>query len=287
MPRTLLNLQTITPMFLRGSDNEQLELRTPPFKALFRYWWRAVQDPAGLIQLRDAEAHHFGSTNRRAPFSIRIPRTVELREGEYRLLPHRPHMDPVPAYEMGQEFTLCLMTEDAASATTYEQIAKLSFLLGGLGNRSRRGFGSICDVNWNFANVTDLRDEVLITLNGVAGAVRFRINPRFAINGTTVEIIESTIAHFPSYPVIWRIYFGGGANDIDELLEDLGWATHHHSHDALGGISPRMASPIHIRIQKVNNQFVPIVTQLNSVFPGPRPHDYERRQLDFIAAIIT
>lgn len=44
MLRTILNLETVTPMFLHGHDNKILELRPPPFKALFRYWWRAVSN---------------------------------------------------------------------------------------------------------------------------------------------------------------------------------------------------------------------------------------------------
>ena len=287
MHQTLLDLKTVTPMFLRGSDNEQLELRPPPFKALFRYWWRAAQGFTRARNLRDAESDQFGSTDGKSPFSIRIPGTIRPEETPYRLLPHHPNMDPVPAYEKEQPFCLELITTDAAAATPYEQIAKLSFLLGGVGTRSRRGFGSIRDTNWNFADVNDLRNEILNTLNGVAGAVRFQINTHI-INGTTVQIIESTVAHFPNYPVIWRIYFGGPVNDVDSLLENIGWATHNHSHQALGDINPRMASPIHVRIQKVGNQFVPIVTQLNSVFPSTLvPHSHVPEQQNFINAVMT
>ena len=294
MHETSLNLETVTPMFLRGFDNEQLELRPPPFKALFRYWWRTVQDYTVRTDLRDAEGGLFGNTNGRAPFSIRIPmgqlRGGELKKGNYRLLPHKS-MEPTLAYEKEQPFCLKLITRDAASAILYEEIAKLSFLLGGVGNRSRRGFGSICDVNWNFANVNDLRLEVCNTLNGVSGVARFRINPHFPIGGGAVQIIESTIPHanFPCYPVIWRIYFGNPANDVGALLRNIGLATHHYSDPALGDFAPRMASPIHVRVQKVNNQFVPIVTQLNSVFPITSLHDprtYQQKQLDFINAII-
>ena len=62
MKMTLLNLETVTPMFLHGSDNDNLELRPPPFKALFRYWWRTVQD-CEADSLRDNEAKLFGNAN--------------------------------------------------------------------------------------------------------------------------------------------------------------------------------------------------------------------------------
>ena len=44
MQKTKLELETVTPMFLHGYNNRILELRPPPFKSLFRYWWRTVQD---------------------------------------------------------------------------------------------------------------------------------------------------------------------------------------------------------------------------------------------------
>ena len=233
MARTQLNLETVTPMFLHGYDTGKLELRPPPFKAMFRYWWRAVQNPTGSRDLLEDEARKFGSTDGRAPFSIRIPgeqiEKLSRNPGEYSLLPHRTNMDPVPAYGMEQAFCLELITKDVAATTTYTQIAKLGFLLGGIGNRSRRGFGSIRDTGWNFTNVSGLQTEILNTLNAVAGtaanAPRFQINGSFSINGQTVQIIESTIASLPKYPVIWRIYFGEPMSDINQLLTNIGQTT--------------------------------------------------------------
>ena len=57
MNSTQLNLETVTPMFLHGHDTV-LELRPPPFKALFRYWWRTVQD-CDWRSLQKAEADLF------------------------------------------------------------------------------------------------------------------------------------------------------------------------------------------------------------------------------------
>jgi CRISPR-associated protein Cmr1 len=280
MTSTQLNLETVTPMFLRGYDNRTLELRPPPFKALFRYWWRTVQD-CDWKSLQEAEGDLFGSTKGKAPFSIRIPGTTNLNPTQYKALPHKPDNDRrsiMDAYEGGQSFDLCLITKSESDACLCKQIAKLGFLLGGVGNRSRRGFGSIRSQDWNSPDVTNLRQEILKTLNDVAGVNQFQIKD---------HIIKSTLANFPDYPVIRGIFFGTPTGNIDSLLREIGQATHNHNDDALGGINPRMASPIHVRIQKVGDQFVPIVTQLNSVFPGTAPHNYEQKQQDFINAVIT
>ena len=270
MIKTQLNLETVTPMFLHGAN--KIELRPPAFKALFRYWWRTVQD-CNADSLRDAEAKLFGSTKSKAPFSIRISSEMNLISTKYKPLPHRSDNRGFTrdAYNGGQSFDLYLITKDEDDSI-YRQIAKLGFLLGGVGNRSRRGFGSIQQKGWNFKNIFDLRNEILATLNAVACVDRFRIS------GPT---IESTLTHFPKYPVIQRIYFGKSTSDVDSLLRKIGRATHDHKDDALGYAKRqrRLASPIHVRIQKVSDEYVPVITQLHSTYLGPK-------QDKFINAII-
>jgi CRISPR-associated protein Cmr1 len=248
-----LRLETVTPLFLHGADNETLDgLRPPPFKALFRYWWRAVQGPSDLDGLREAEAELFGATSRRSPLLIRIPGGVSLSQvDDYQPLPHRPGGFVRQAYSPGQSF---LMKLSAPELAFYTRIAKIGFLLGGVGNRSRRGFGSIRDQSWNFATLDDLRSEVLQTLDGLASG-------RFSETG---GIIKSNRRNFPNYPVIQKIYFGRLTNNVDGLLRRIGQATHDYANPALGSASPRMASPIHVRVQKIGDAVVPIVTQLSS-----------------------
>ena len=275
MANAQLKLETVTPMFLRGADNNSLELRPPAFKALFRYWWRAAIVETNLDTLRETEGDLFGSTKGRSPLSIRIRGGVVPQSDEYAPLPHKANFQN-QAYKPNEQFNLTLT---APVLSEYEKIVTLGFLLGGIGNRSRRGFGSIRDQNWNFQDIDALRNEVYQTLNHISPG-GFRQSHGRIDKDPTVSI--------PDYPVILNIYFGNTLSDsTDKLLRKIGKATHNYQHEALGGINPRMASPIHVRIQKVSTQFVPIVTQLHSVFPDTVPNDYEQKQLDFINAIIT
>ena len=212
-------------MFLRGSDNRTPELRPPPFKSLFRYWWRTVQD-CRENSLRRNEADWFGSTDGKAPFSIRIPGTAHLgKPSKVNPLPHKSGAG-IDAFDIGKPFQLYLITKTEADATYYQQIAKLGFLLGGIGARSRRGFGSIRETNWTFSNIPCLQNDILKTLNAVAKVDRFQINESFRINGRAVDIIESKPRnHFPpEFPVIRRIFFGKLTGNLDYLLEDIGHA---------------------------------------------------------------
>ena len=273
---TQLRLETVTPMFLRGSDNESPELRPPAFKALFRYWWRAAVAERDADNLRERESCLFGNTKKRSPLSVRISGTVPLQSGVYSPLPHRHG-----------GFTSQSLSDLTANLTSHSPPHNLA-------NTKKSPNSVFCSAvsviahgadlaqfvpsDWNFIDVTNLRQEILKTLNDVAGVNQFQING---------QIIESTLTNFPDYPVIRGIFFGTPTDNVDDLLRQIGQATHNHSDDALGGINPRMASPIHVRIQKVGDQFVPIVTQLNSVFPpGTAPHNYEQKQQNFINAVI-
>jgi CRISPR-associated protein Cmr1 len=296
MTSTQLNLETVTPMFLRGYDNTTLELRPPPFKALFRYWWRATQDQTNVRNLFNAEGALFGNASqksRKSPLLMRLSVSQELKD-KYQPLPHHtggwdcvncpPDEKPCrknysnEAYCPGEQFTITLT---AHNLDCYKKIAKLGVLLGGVGNRSRRGFGSLRYQDWSFQNVKEIQQEVYQTLDGISPG-RFQDNPG--------KILVDPIIRLPDYPVIKAVHFGDTlSNNVNDLLRRIGQATHDHSDKALGYAErqKRMASPLHVRIQKVEDQFVPIVTQLNSVFPESPPHNYEQKQQNFIDAVIT
>lgn len=271
-----LNLETVTPMFLHGYHNEKLELRPPPFKSLFRYWWRAAVGEVNKDNLYEQETRLFGNTKRRSPLSVRISGQVSLPTANYTPPPHRQGSFEREAYRPSSTFSLTFV---APQLDQYEKIAEISFLLGGVGNRSRRGFGSIRYQDWSFQNVGELQQSVYQTLIGISPG-------QFQNNDSEIQV-DPTIS-IPAYPVIQAIYFGVNLwPDVDGLLRKIGKATHDHNDKALGDINPRMASPIHVRIQKIGDQFVPIVTQLNSVFPGAPPRDYKQKQRCFVDAIIA
>jgi len=69
-------LETITPMFLSGADGKNAELRPPSIKGLMRFWWRAVRGLEDIEQLREEESEIFGGGGdkaKKSSFSIKIP----------------------------------------------------------------------------------------------------------------------------------------------------------------------------------------------------------------------
>ena len=279
MPKANLELETVTPMFLHGPHNDTLELRPPPFKALFRYWWRATVGEVDENILREREGGLFGNTKKRSPILVRILEPVPpLSTADRPPLPQNPSFVR-KAYLPNGSFKLTLT---ALRLSQYEKIAEISFLLGGVGNRSRRGFGSIrYQHGWNFGNVTDLQDKVYQTLDVI-------VPGRFHQSGNIIQVGSTTL---PAYPVIKAVYFGQNLwNNVDSLLRRIGQVTsdeRSNGNDAVGSADPRMASPLIVRVHRINNEFVPIVTQLNSIFPESVPYRYENKQADFINAIFA
>ena len=245
-----IHLEMLTPMFLHGADNETLELRSPAFKGLFRYWWRATQDEPEQNKLYKREGVLFGDTTHRSPLVVRIMGAPRLTIGSYAPLPHRAGSFTREAYLPSSQFALTLICRDF---DIYQPIIRISFLLGGVGNRSRRGFGSLHERGGGVQNRDELGRYILESLEWLRPGT-------FAWHEDT---IVSTLAH-PGYPVIKKIEIGQSWSDPHALLKHIGQATHHHAGRDLGGVNPRQASPLHVHVHKVNNSYVPIVTQMHS-----------------------
>lgn len=170
--------RVVTPMFLSGSDRNHAELRLPSFKGALRFWWRALSAEYfdnDLQKLRAAEDTLFGSTRTGASrvrmriVSCDTVRTVEkgeiLRDGNdvigegARYLGYgvmEAFASKKRETKAGQLLRACLQSPlsfevelTCRGLLTENQRASLLNalkalgLMGGLGTRSRRGYGSI------------------------------------------------------------------------------------------------------------------------------------------------
>ncbi len=71
--------ETITPMFLAGADGKTPELRPPSIKAAMRFWWRAMNGNLSLEELKKKESEIFGGSGEnegRSRFSIRVQQNI-------------------------------------------------------------------------------------------------------------------------------------------------------------------------------------------------------------------
>jgi CRISPR-associated protein Cmr1 len=139
----------ITPLFLAGADGWTPELRPPSIRGGLRFWLRALLGGTigdDLSSIKQTEAAVFGNTDAASAAVIRVSPSGELRCSRYRPLLHSSSRTFVfEGWDPDQFFTLYMSTR--AGVPTLPDSAAASLLLmvslGGLGRRSRRGFGSL------------------------------------------------------------------------------------------------------------------------------------------------
>ena len=178
----------VTPMFIGDAEQKAVDVRPPSFKGALRFWWRALQwgkirkdyqtDAEALRELHKQEGRLFGMAandkNKKAGqslFMLEIRaqpiKTDKLITGwptgafgsgymGYGLTGTKdtPHRGGLPENQL---FELNLWFKPEATDAEIQSIREsleIFGLLGGLGSRSRRGFGSIA--------LENLKDETII-----------------------------------------------------------------------------------------------------------------------------
>lgn len=174
MNKLSVNMKLATPAFVGGADQSKAELRAASLRGLLRFWWRAIQPPMTPTELREKESKLFGSTDTgQSSFLARIT------EDKSRLLPTGTSVNNGIGYlgygiaeykaqqgvqtvrdalDAGGEFTLQFLFKKGYEAGKDELLDALWCLthLGGIGSRSRRGFGSAMVASVEGADFPDL-----------------------------------------------------------------------------------------------------------------------------------
>lgn len=175
------NYRVVTPMFCGGAE-QQAEFRLASFKGVLRFWWRAlewcrIQD---LTQLHREEAALFGSSDGgqagflmrldQETFGAAIPKKTQLKDGPS-LVGHGTRylgygaieaygsarqQPPTKDAELKREcfpagvtIAMSLRFKSGKLGVTNEQqlqierALKIAGLLGGVGGKSRKGYGSL------------------------------------------------------------------------------------------------------------------------------------------------
>lgn len=155
-----------TPLFMSGADQEQAELRVSSIKGAIRFWWRTLMysqftgntPEEKIAAMKAMEDKLFGSTRVQSKilFSLHdetVPPVRDLPEAKnktasalgmrylgYGVL----ETDGTPNRDFikNGKFTLRLLSKEPIEESIINAI-KIFGLIGGLGSRSRKGYGSI------------------------------------------------------------------------------------------------------------------------------------------------
>ena len=170
-------LEVTTPMALAGADQQRAELRPNTFKNMLRWWWRAGH---GRLN-RPKEARLFGdveteeASGRASSFRLRLypPGNLDARtrlfiQDNYsnleglQYLGHyldAPSSDPRSVIKPGTEFGMKIIFSDWFDKNHRRELWASLWLLvwfGGLGARTRRGFGGLRVVDADSTGKLDL-----------------------------------------------------------------------------------------------------------------------------------
>jgi len=276
--------ETITPMFLSGADGSTPELRPPSIKGALRFWWRAMNGHLSLTDLKKQEAEIFGGTDEKSGRSkvlVRMLNNLEYNKNtdEAVMLPHKlnkksPAFIPIKEREFIIELRL-LQNEVRFNSKVIMNQTKIMNLfviicsLGGLGKRSRRGFGSI---RIKEIHIDKIKKEGFRMPETLKQIHNYLDSSYFTLNANDIS------TNFrKSYPCIQKIEIGNKTINTLEISK----ATHKikgqddkkakdddrykRQYAFAMGNGGRFASPIYTNLLEVGTETKAIITTLNTI----------------------
>jgi CRISPR-associated protein Cmr1 len=253
--------------FIRGSDNETNalpELRGPSFRGPLRFWLRAVTGGVigdlNLDGLHKIESALFGSTELGSAIRVELRPIGNMQTARYPLLPHHDQAIRT-AFRPGNSFSIKLSETRPTKDTVWQaanSILKLMITFGGVGNRSRRGYGAmhleqIASLEaWNLQTKT-ISQEAIESINNLA----------LDLN---VPILTSLPAGPCKYPCINRLGKIRLLNHSSDVAQDeVKWFMEqvHNQHTRTSDIrwlgygmgGSRQASPLIAKPVKINDAY--------------------------------
>ena len=243
--------RVVTPLFMSGSDKSQAELRVPSIKGVLRFWWRALAlgRLGSVSRVRDEESHIFGSAGRDVG-QAKVHLSLKLDEniGQYKdpilkyangepVGPGARYLgygvvEAVPSRKRntkeGQILRSCLKypfdgtlnllfrngtIDDDVENVTSALIAM--GLFGGLGSRSRKGYGSF--------NLLELKlgDEILFRMPNDVEDLKLKIGSFFRDYNIKAY---SGLPPYTAYSDLTRVDIVEKGSDPLRLLNTVGEA---------------------------------------------------------------
>jgi CRISPR type III-B/RAMP module RAMP protein Cmr1 len=255
MRQITFNLKNYTPLLLHGADAvNDVELRPPSMRGLMRYWFRASLGGAigdkSITSLYDLESKLFGNTNGSGAISTKI-RVTNQEKGKVSLLPHKS--GPIRYAFKECSFDVILSAPRPISDQLWQagiNSLLLAITLGGLGQRSRRGYGSLAIQSVSQPNVkyfnpskyTEIENQLQTIIQGVMDNA---IELAKSENIQPVDL-PTGIPAFPCASKVAKIWLGpeDKGTPIDRIKDFM---SRINELPELGGGNPRHASPLWVK----------------------------------------
>lgn len=170
------DVEFVTPCFLGGADGNA-EIRTAPFKAGIRYWWRILYGAkyAAVEKLIETESNIFGSTEKKSLLDVIVltsphkdsftektgfpkGRRIDVEHqgrsmkvnildylayGKYEYVRGLGNVYNTTYLKAGTKITVRIIIKNNEHISEIKDAVKMFFMWGGVGSKSRNGFGSM------------------------------------------------------------------------------------------------------------------------------------------------
>ncbi|MCL1990461.1 MAG: type III-B CRISPR module RAMP protein Cmr1 [Defluviitaleaceae bacterium] len=289
--------KVITPIFSYGADQKTPEIRPASIKGMMRYMWRIAQSLISSDELLKKESELFGDAQKHVS-PIRLAIVSKALKGESTsFLFHKNKFNkdailPQNKQKQVNTFTLRMSlrfkSESSKNMHFYESLLELSFMLMGLGQRSRKGRGRAQIFSNEKLSSDEIKTKILNHLNVIAEERSYELDGKIIKSQFNFKNINR--------PVIEKVQFGklrttkqkngtwdwkGFLKSVDDALHkikvlkdsrgnslkskvknDKGWKF------ATGDASPRFASSIIVGVADTKEGLLPIYTFVKPVVDG-------------------
>lgn len=240
-----------TPMFLGSTDNETAEIRPPSFKGILRFWFRALalsEFNGDISEVERVEDILFGTTRngnqRKALYSLKISKnSVKFKEKEgeekntgiiylgYGLNKYIKKEGVVKYIRSSIEpqnlIEILLIENKGIKTQISDKDLKVGFnllikslkclgIFGGLGSRTRRGFGSLTLVNLKNKGIDILDDDYCSSIDKLKKEIK-ELLAKSIEYGDEIDNIEYTF-----FSKFTKIVITKEFNDPMRLLNEIG-----------------------------------------------------------------
>lgn len=251
-----VDLVVLTDMQMHRTRGQR-EFRVPSVRGVMNYWWRAVQYNTHWSNMLSKSVAIFGGTAKKEK--------EKGRKSSVAMSYSSSKPNPVDA---GDHIQLRMMkTTSPADLNRFCDILHLAVCLGGFGNRSRRGSGSLQFVEDQWSAPEDFLQTVEELIRRIAPTNSVKITRKKS--GLFLESFKPSF--HPTIQSVWVSPTGHSTNSqaLQALTTASKRANPSNSFQYLGNISrkngnskSRVASPLHGTVCKINGRYHVVVTEV-------------------------
>ncbi len=285
-----VEIETLTPLFLAGADPRGTpELRAASVRGALRYWLRAllggVLGDRDLDALKGREAEVFGSTSCASSVVVRLEAKGELPTGSFQPLLHNPRKRfPLLGIKPGATLSLSLEARPPAVQVPDPAFAALLvfLLLGGLGKRSRRGFGSLAlrsaeeGFPWH-PNCYKTAGDFKLALSSALEWGQAKVQSWLQAKGVAITSPSNSPNFAILHPSHAKVLFcQQGFSRWEEAMKAFWGILRSNSYRdqrvfGFAGKPGRQSSPLHLRIVRIGQGYHLLLTAFRTRFKKDQP----------------